>query len=126
MKKTIILLATILFSSTILKADETVPKKVIADCHVAATANEAAEELQISYLGGDKNQASSYSVHMTTTTFNHDFPIQELQWNSDKTQVGMRFANFIIISINNGQRDDNTIGVMLGAPANKMSCTADL
>ena len=121
--KNLILITLITFSS--LNLVNAADKTIIAICSIEAKGSDPSQTLTISYLGGDINLSKNYVAHLTGGNVNNDFSVQEIELKVAES-MGLRFANFIIVNLTNGNSDNNSMGVELGAPADKMQCSVKL
>ncbi len=116
---------TIANAATNLKTDISAKNK-IASCISTADEQSQAESVTVYFKGGNANDKSRYSILYTAGTLSKNFPAQELEWLDSGTTLGLRFANFLLVSIRQGKSSDSTIGVELGAPPHKIACEANL
>ncbi|MGZ3769006.1 MAG: hypothetical protein ACXVCP_06920 [Bdellovibrio sp.] len=106
-------------------AAETASLEKIAECTVPADANNSAESITLSFIGGDRNSADQYTVHFKTATVDDDFNVQAIEWQNNGSTLAIRFAKFLVAEIHSGQSSDSTIGVALGRAPRAMTCDAN-
>jgi hypothetical protein len=66
---------------------------------------------------------TSYATQLKNSV--SDFPVQRLEWSDEGETLGLQFENFLTVNIHNGESNNNTIGVMLGAAPRSMKCDAN-
>ncbi len=101
------------------------PKTKIATCSIPATADEPAGKVVVTFKGGSVTAAKNFLVSYNQGEINKTVPADVVTLSADKSVLGIVFMRFITLKINDGQTSDSTMGVMLGAPAQEIECSAD-
>ena len=107
-------------------ADGTSVYQKIADCSQKASQNDPASQYQVFRMGQNTSDANSLLVHIISAGTDVIFPVQSVDLQDNGNTAVIRIANFLFLTIHNGNSKDSTSTIMLGDGPKNMTCKASL
>jgi hypothetical protein len=120
MKNFLILMSLVICSLTASAKDT-----IIAQCLAPAQGNNPEIKITVLRKGNVNSKGAMTVLYQRGSAAAIPFVVDELQWLDQGKTMAIRFANFVLAWIHNGQSKDSKLGVALGAPPVVMSCTAN-